>query len=71
MKTLLTAFLLSSSFAHAARFVVEAKHQLTAPELAKMKNIKIQGWIKNSDPYLSRLYSVSGNLTKLELEKLS
>jgi cell wall-associated protease len=71
MKTLLIAILFSSSFAQAARFVVEAKKQLTPNETAKIQNVKVQAWIKNSDPYLSRLYSVSGNVTKAQLEKLA
>ncbi len=71
MKTLLISLLFASSLAHAGRFVVEAKHQLTPAQIAKIKGIKIQAWIKNSDPYLSRLYSVSGIIAKSELEKLA
>lgn len=71
MKTLLIALLFTSSFAQAARFVVEAKRPLSGNELLKIQGMKIQPWIKNTDPYLSRLYSVSGNITKVELEKLA
>lgn len=71
MKTLLLSLLFTSSFAQAARFVVEARKPLTDVEIAKIQGVKVQAWIKNSDPYLSRLYSVSGNVTKAQLEKLS
>ena len=71
MKTLLIALVFTSSFAQAARFVVEARKQLSPADLIKNQGIKIQPWIQNSDQYLSRLYSVSGNVTKPELEKLS
>lgn len=71
MKTLLITLLLSSSMAQAARFVVEAKHQLSAAEVKNARGIKIYPWIKNNDPYLSRLYSVEGNLNETELKKLN
>lgn len=71
MKTLLITLLLSSSVAQAARFVVEAKRPLTNKEVASGKGIKIYPWIKNNDPYLSRLYSVEGNISKEDLQKLS
>jgi cell wall-associated protease len=67
MKTLLIALLFSSSFAQAARFVVEAKTS-AAPQST---NLKIEKWIENSDPYLSKLYSVSGNVSKSDLLKFS
>jgi cell wall-associated protease len=66
MKTLLIALLFSTSFAQAARFVVEAR--TAAP---KSTDLKIEKWIENSDPYLSKLYSVSGNVTKSDLLKLA
>ena len=71
MKTLLISLLFSTTFVHAARFVVEANKQLSPVEISKMNGLKVQAWIKNSDPYLSRLYSVSGNVTKLQLEKIT
>lgn len=71
MKTLLITLLLSSSAVQAARFVVEAKKPLSAQELASGKGIKIYPWIKNNDPYLSRLYSVEGDVSKDELQKLA
>jgi cell wall-associated protease len=65
MKTLLIALMFTTSFAQAARFVVEAK--TSVPHSVDLKIVK---WIENSDPYLSKLYSVSGNITKSELLKL-
>ena len=66
MKTLLIFLLFLSSFAQAARFVVEAK--TVAP---KSSELKIEKWVENSDPYLSKLYSVSGNVSKADLLKLA
>lgn len=66
MKTLLFALLLSSSVSHAARFVVEAKHKLSAQELKSIKGIKPFANIDH--PYFSRLYTVSGS-NKTDLEK--
>ncbi len=69
MKTLLLALLLSST-AQAARFVVEAKHVLSAKEM-KAQSYKVEAFAKTKDSYFSRLYIVSGNVSAADLSKVS
>jgi cell wall-associated protease len=71
MKTLLFTLLLSSTFAQAARFVVEAKHTLKSTELNSIKDLKIRPFAEFNHPYFSRLYTVSGKVSLEELQKIS
>ncbi len=71
MKALLLTLLLASSFAEASRFVVEANHKLSAKQMAQMKGLTIEAFADIDHPYFSRLYTVSGNISKAELEKRS
>lgn len=71
MKTLLLAALFTTSVAQAAQFVVEAKHKLSASEISAFKAAKIEAFSPVSkSEYFSRLYVVTGNVSKLELQKL-
>lgn len=69
MKTLLISLLFISSFAEAARFVVEAKHTLSSKEISLSKAMKIEAFAAISHPYFSRLYTVSGNVSKEDILK--
>ena len=70
MKTLLVSLLFTTSFAQAARFVVEAKQPLTKNEIKAMSGLSVRLFSDVKHPYFSRLYTVSGNLTKEDLIKL-
>jgi cell wall-associated protease len=62
MKTLIYILSFIPCLVHAARFVVEAKHM---PKLSPQ--IKIEKFYPTNDPYFSRLYIVSGEVTKNQL----
>ncbi len=72
MKTLLLTLLFSSSVAQAARFVVEAKRPLNLAQM-KLSDLSIHKFVEQRYPneYFSRLYTVSGNITKEQLQKVS
>lgn len=63
--------LFTSSLTHAARFVIESKHELSDNELLKVKGFKIERLANIEHPYFSRAYVVSGKVSKEELEELS
>jgi cell wall-associated protease len=70
MKTLLSLFLLLSTAAHAARFIVEAKHPLNVSEMSQ-SSFKIEALSSAVNDYFSRTYVISGNVDQVSLRKLS
>lgn len=70
MKTLLLAALFTTSVAHAAQFVVEAKHKLSSAEIEGFKLAAIEEFGGSKSEYFSRLYVVTGSVSKSQLEKL-
>lgn len=71
MKTLLLAALFTTSVAHAAQYVVEAKHKLSASEISAFTAAKIEAFSPVSkSEYFSRLYVVTGDVSKSQLQKI-
>lgn len=64
MKALLLAITLCSTAVHAARFVVEANQR---PSAAGMK---VENFYPTNHSYFSKLYVVTGNLTREQVQKL-
>ena len=71
MKTLLFTILMTSSVTQAAHYVVEAHHKLNNKELVIFKGLKVSPFADFNHPYFSRLYTVSGEVTKENLKKMS
>ena len=69
MTKLIFALLFLSSFAQAERFIVEAGHPLSSSEIKALSGLKIEKFTSINHPYFSKLYTVTGVLSKEALQK--